>query len=362
MTDKSSVEWLEEGYGHYRAGRWDAAAAALERGLSGAAREAIAWYRLGNVRQEQGRDLEALACFERSATLAPGHAPSWNNLGSTLQTLGRPLEAARAFESAMQHDPDLALAYVNLGRLHESQGETAAAAGIYSRALARFPDRAEFRHLLSAATGITTRRAPPEYVVSLFDGMASRFEEHVVGQLGYHVPEALALRVRPILSPACKVLDLGCGTGLVGKAIAGNGARVHGIDLSPRMLDYARQTGAYAALDCKELIEALGEVGPSSCRAILAADTFIYIGDLTEVFNGSARALQPGGLFAFSVESTDQGDYRLTVSGRYAHSVAYLRRLAAERGLAERELSSTRIRRQMSGYAEGLIGVFERAD
>ena len=84
MTEKSSLDWLEEGYAHYRAERWDAAAAALERGLSGAADQAIAWYRLGNVRQEQGRDREALACFERSTALAPGHSPSWNNLGSTL--------------------------------------------------------------------------------------------------------------------------------------------------------------------------------------------------------------------------------------------------------------------------------------
>jgi predicted TPR repeat methyltransferase len=362
MTEKSSLDWLEEGYAHYRAERWEAAAAALERGLSGAADQAIAWYRLGNVRQEQGRDREALACFERSTALTPGHAPSWNNLGSTLQGLGRLLEAAQAFRTAIGLDPDLALPYVNLGRLHEGRGEAAAAADLYREALARFPDDAVFRHLLSAATGITTTRAPAEYVVSLFDGMAPRFEQHLVGQLGYHVPEALACRVRPILSPACKVLDLGCGTGLVGKAIAGNGARLHGIDLSPRMLDYARQSGAYAALDCKDLIDALGEVGPSSCRAILAADTFIYLGELTEVFHRAARALEPGGLFAFSVESTDQGDYRLTLPGRYAHSAAYLRRLAGERGLAERELSSTRIRRQMGGYAEGLIAVFARPE
>jgi len=308
MTDKSTLEWLEEGYAHYRAERWDAAGAALERGLNGAADQAIAWYRLGNVRQEQGRNREALGCFERSAALAPDHAPSWNNLGSTLQELGRPLEAAQAFRTAIGLDPDLALPYLNLGRLHEGRGEAAAAATIYREALARFPDDAVFRHLLSAAVGITTSRAPAEYVVSLFDSMAPRFEQHLVGQLDYHVPEALAGRVRSILSPSCKVLDLGCGTGLVGKAIAGNGARLHGVDLSPRMLAYARQTGAYATLDCSDLIEALRDVGPSSCRAILAADTFIYLGELTEVFHRATCALEPGGLFAFSVESTDQGD------------------------------------------------------
>ena len=360
MTGKSSLEWLEEGYAQYRAERWEAAASALERGLSGARDQQIGWYRLGNVRQEQGRHRDALRCFERSAALAPDHAPSWNNLGSTLQVLGRTSEAAQAFRTAIQLDPDLILPYFNLGRLHEAQGEAAAAADLYRRGLVRYPDNAAFRHLLSAATGVTTRRAPPEYVVSLFDGMASRFERHLVGQLDYHVPEALARRVRPVLSPACKVLDLGCGTGLVGKALAGSGARLCGVDLSPRMLDYAHQAGAYAELACMDIIEALGEVALSTCRAILAADTFIYVGELTEVFNEAARALEPGGLLAFSVESTDQADYRLTLSGRYAHSTAYLRRLAAERGLAERELSSTHIRRQMSGHVEGLIAVFAR--
>lgn len=45
------------------------------------------------------------------------------------------------------------------------------------------------------------------------------------------------------------VLDAGCGTGLVGKALALAGVKtIDGIDLSPPMLDIARETGAYRDL------------------------------------------------------------------------------------------------------------------
>ena len=45
------------------------------------------------------------------------------------------------------------------------------------------------------------------------------------------------------------ILDAGCGTGLVGQALAMNGAKaIDGLDLSPAMLTMAEQTGAYRSL------------------------------------------------------------------------------------------------------------------
>ena len=45
------------------------------------------------------------------------------------------------------------------------------------------------------------------------------------------------------------ILDAGCGTGLVGQALAMNGAKaIDGLDLSPAMLTVAGQTGAYRSL------------------------------------------------------------------------------------------------------------------
>ena len=70
---------------------------------------------------------------------------------------------------------------------------------------------------------------------------------------------------------------------------------------------------------------------------MVAADVFIYLGDLAGVFDGVRRVLLPGGLFAFSVEAAASGaTWVLQPSLHYAHGESYLRALAAAHGLSVR--------------------------
>jgi predicted TPR repeat methyltransferase len=62
----------------------------------------------------------------------------------------------------------------------------------------------------------------------------------------------------------------------------------------------------------------------------IATDVFIYIGDLSRVFQGVRRALRENGLFCFSVESVSDGDFVLRGTLRYAHSTGYLQGLAKQ--------------------------------
>jgi predicted TPR repeat methyltransferase len=373
---RSAADWLAEADGHYDAQRWNQAGDAFERALALDASLASAWYRLGNVREEQGRDEDAAACFEKALTLDPAHAQAWNNLGGAHQRRGRLEPAADAFRRAIRADPKLPQPYLNLGRLHVLRGEHALAAECFAAGLAQHPGDASFAHLVAAARGQNTARAPEGYVTQLFDGIAPQFEHHLVHDLGYRVPEALAALALPALraalaqgaaNAAVRAIDLGCGTGLVGAALAQDGAggpaggvELIGVDLSPRMLEIAAARGVYARLEQGEIVAALGRVAPGSIHAVLAADVFIYVGDLAEVFAAVGRALAPRGVFAFSVEGLEDGDYRLLPSGRYAQSPAYLRGLAARSGLAERSLERAPIRRDGEGFAQGWLALFER--
>jgi predicted TPR repeat methyltransferase len=116
---------------------------------------------------------------------------------------------------------------------------------------------------------------------------------------------------------------------------------ITGVDISPRMLEHAaRRTmpdgrPVYDKLMECELRTALCD---SSCHydLILAADVFIYIGDLRDLFIAVTRALRPGGLFAFSIEVWNgPDDYRLLPTRRYAQSISYIARLAREAALEE---------------------------
>jgi predicted TPR repeat methyltransferase len=88
---------------------------------------------------------------------------------------------------------------------------------------------------------------------------------------------------------------------------------------------------------------------------VLSADVFIYVGALESVFAGAARVLLPGGVFCFSVESTDDShDYRLMPSQRYAHSERYLRKLAASHGFAVLKTLAQPIRQDQQQSIDGL--------
>jgi predicted TPR repeat methyltransferase len=319
--------------------------------------DARGWYRLGNQREDEGRDAEAVACFERAVAADPRHAKAWNNLGAASQRLGRAEQAERAYREALRHDPALLQPNLNLGRLHESRGEFEQAAECYRTALVHHPGNAMLAHLLAAASGQATSRAPRGYVEALFDEQAARFDAHLVGELDYRIPAVLAGLVRPQFTArvGARAMDLGCGTGLVGAALGEVEAELTGVDLSSGMLREAAKRGVYVSLLQLDVLEALRQAQPGSQAAILAADVFIYVGDLGEVFSAVWTALEPGGVFAFSVEGIPAGSYRLQPSGRYAHNLAYLRSLARDTGLVIEHEAPARIRLQGTGHATGHV-------
>jgi predicted TPR repeat methyltransferase len=325
-------------------------------------RSAADWYRLGNGERDAGRCERAVECFERVVALDPSHAKGWNNLGGAQEMLGRHDAAQRAYRTALEQDPALLQAYANLGHLAESTGDRAGAERWYRAGLERHPGEPSLAHMLAALLGQTTTAPPAGHVAALFDGMAQDFDR-LLRSLDYRVPEQLARLALPALkaaAPSARAIDVGCGTGLMGVALAGSGAQVLGIDLSAGMLEQAARCGAYAELIHGELVAELGRVAPASAHAVIAADVFIYFGDLDPAYGAAARALAPSGVFVFSVEEMEGAPFQLQPNGRYAHSVAYLRSLAAQRGLVELAMEPVGLRREGTGYAPGRLACFAR--
>jgi predicted TPR repeat methyltransferase len=79
------------------------------------------------------------------------------------------------------------------------------------------------------------------------------------------------------------------------------------------------------------------------------ADVFIYIGDLAPVFAAAKRLLRPGGIFAFSIETCSDAQWRLQDSGRYAQSAHYIELLASEHGFTVALRASQPIRKPIVG-------------
>ena len=107
----------------------------------------------------------------------------------------------------------------------------------------------------------------------------------MINDLDYKIPKEIKnLLLKNSLNPLGSVLDLGCGTGLVGLEINKNCNYIEGIDLSTNMINKARQKNIYDKLVETEIIDYLTN-NSLKFDYFIAADVFIYIGDLYKVFN-----------------------------------------------------------------------------
>ena len=90
---------------------------------------------------------------------------------------------------------------------------------------------------------------------ALFDDWAATYDHDLVNEMGY-VADAEACRRLEQLVPdrQARILDAGCGTGLVGRRLRDMGyTDIHGSDYSQKMLDEADASGAYQSLQQHDL-------------------------------------------------------------------------------------------------------------
>ncbi|MFO7604132.1 MAG: tetratricopeptide repeat protein [Gammaproteobacteria bacterium] len=313
----------------------------------------------GACLQRLGRLEDAIRCYQQALALHPGMAQACNNLGSIYHAREDLNTAAHYYQAALASDPSLAEAHKNLAHILDATAQRAQALYHYREALRLQPDDAEVAYKLAALQGdAAPDTAPPEYVARLFDQYADNFDSHLTEVLGYRTPQLLR-ELFDSLQPAAtalQILDLGCGTGLSGQAFHDCAARMIGIDLSPRMIDKAAARGIYTELNVGDVLAELDR-DSRHWDLILAADVFVYLGDLSEIFARAATALHPGGWLLFSVEvaAPEVERFVLHEAGRYAHSRAYLQQLAAATGLQVLAEQTTVLRQNLGQDVSGCL-------
>ena len=186
--------------------------------------------------------------------------------------------------------PNLAEAWLARGTALRELKRAEEAIVAYRRALESGGDPGEIEFALAALGAETSPVvAPKQHVTNLFDKYADTFDQHLVGGLKYQTPALLFDAIARFAPPAnLDVLDLGCGTGLFGPQLRPLARALTGIDLSPNMLKKAEQRRLYDHLICGDIAEFL-ETQSDAFDLVVAADVFVYIGDLARVFRGRKR-------------------------------------------------------------------------
>ncbi|KXF78698.1 methyltransferase [Paramesorhizobium deserti] len=272
--------------------------------------------------------------------------------------------AADVMRQALEIVPDWVPGLFRLGEMEEKAGRLEAADEAWRGVLRADADDRFGASLKLASVGLTAQPdAPPTaYVESLFDAYAPTFETALIGKLDYRVPEFLAEAI--IRAGGDRryrhAVDLGCGTGLMGERLRRSASFLEGIDLSDAMLRKAQEKRIYDRLARGDVN--LLEKPEVPVDLVVAADVFIYVGNLDRAFANIAAMLEPGGLFAFSTETHETEDELvLQPSLRFTHSASYIRRLLECHGFEPLEMSKVVIRYDRGEPLTGIVTVARRA-
>jgi predicted TPR repeat methyltransferase len=268
--------------------------------------------------------------------LDSGDAETTVELADALIASGDPLAAVEALQPLLRRAPELTPGQLALGRAWLELGERQKAITALHRCLDAGPaDPSAVQALIDRIEGDPTETMSQAYVRALFDRYAERFDEDLTIRLKYQAPQvlrALVDQLPGIVPGGMDVLDVGCGTGLAGVAFRSLAKRLHGSDLAPRMVEKARRRDVYDHLEVAELVEGTART-PLAWDLVVAADVLVYVGDLAPVMDATRVGLRPGGFFCATVEQCAGDGFILGPSRRYAHSAAYIRRVATEAGL-----------------------------
>lgn len=274
--------------------------------------------------------------------------------------------AAELLEQAIELAPQWAFAWLSLAETYEARTDMMAAVAAYRRAAQLDPNDALAVSLHLARLGVseTPQTAPEAYVSSFFDHYAETFEDHLVTALFYRGPAQLEAAVaRQDQQHFTHVIDLGCGTGLCGIAFRAKADILTGVDLSALMIARARSKALYDNLHVASITQFLRDAPDASADLLLAADVFIYLGDLDPILREIARVLRPNGLFAFTLQkqtSVNEAGFHIGVDLRYAHDPDHVTVLAARHNYELLQMTEESPRRERGKDVPGLVVLLRR--
>jgi len=343
-------------------GRLDEAAMFSYEALKAAPGEVGRYAHLAAVLRRQKSFEAAEELLRTAASLAPHDATLVAMRMDSLVQLRRLPEAIAVGQDARRRFPDDARLLRMLGAVLQLDGRDAEAAAVLRDLQRVAPNDGFARHVLAAGAGAAPAKAEPDFVRTVFEMLAPRYDDLMLGARSYRAPALIGQAVRAhTAGKDLAVLDLGCGTGLCGLMVRDMAASLKGVDLTPAMADYARAGRIYDSVEVTDAEAALA--GDAALYdVVVAGDTLAYFGDVAPLLALVKAHLNPGGIFVFSVEVTADGSARrLTPAGSFAHGRGELERLGAAAGFKVVQMAPEKLRLVSGEPQRGVVGVLKSA-
>jgi 2-polyprenyl-6-hydroxyphenyl methylase/3-demethylubiquinone-9 3-methyltransferase len=127
--------------------------------------------------------------------------------------------------------------------------------------------------------------------------------------------------VEKLAAPNPKILDVGCGGGILSEALAKSGARVTGLDLSETAVQVAKEHARQQGLDIDyryESVEQVAQQQAASFEAVTCMEMLEHVPEPRKIIAACAQALKPGGQAFFStINRTPKAFLFAIIGGEY---------------------------------------------
>lgn len=153
-----------------------------------------------------------------------------------------------------------------------------------------------------------------------FGALAQRWWDPQGPQKPLHAlnPVRLAYVADRVPLQGARVLDVGCGAGLLSEAMARHGAQVTAIDLAPELVKVAKLHGLESGVQVDyrlASVEALADEMPGAFDAVTCMEMLEHVPDPGSVIEACARLLRPGGTLFVSTLNRTPAAFALAILG-----------------------------------------------
>ena len=356
----SPMIYTNIGHVHMKLGQLDQAINSYQKALKLKPQSPEILFNLGAIFHEQGKLEEAATYIDNSLELRPDFPAAYPLLSKIQRELGHPDMAAACLIKLLEYTPRSIDTLFELGNLLAAHQDYTNAAIYFNRILDIDPNNDSAHHAIAALSGETTVTAPRKHIEDLFDGLSETFDNHLK-ELGYRTPGLLTEMLIDLVGDQFRfdrTIDLGCGTGLSGTPIRPISTHLSGLDVSQKMVEIARSKDIYDELYNKDINQHL-ESSQQQYDLFVAADVFIYVGELLSVFKEIKSHAKPNAYFIFSTELATEQNYVLRPTGRYAHSRNYIETLANKFGFTIAASQVTDLRMEAQQAIKGELFVLK---
>jgi ubiquinone biosynthesis O-methyltransferase len=156
--------------------------------------------------------------------------------------------------------------------------------------------------------------------IAKFNWMASRWWDRCGDWKALHDINPLRMEFITRQAPldGARVLDIGCGGGILSESLAEAGARVTGIDAGADTLEIARQHARRSGLSIdyrRGTVEALASSGEEKFDVITCMELLEHVPDPRSIISACARLLNPGGNLICATVSRSMKSFLFAIIG-----------------------------------------------